>query len=549
MRFVDWLAQRLHASGTRFAFGVPGGGGSLDLLSALRATNVHTVVTAREDAAVIMAGTAGLLAGSPGVAFTTKGPGLASATNGLASAALDRLPVLLVAEAFEPGELSYLSHQVYDQEALVKPILAESHGPSEPLPADSAAIEAWLTDQAIPLGAPGVLLADAAAYRQNVDSPPTEPSPSIQTRAEVGSAREPHPIAEATLAEARSLLAAGRRPIIIAGLEASRGDASVGVQRLAEALGAPVLTTYMAKGVIPDSHRLWAGIFTGGAIEQPCVNEADLIIAVGLDPVELIRKPWPYTADVLEICSVTARRHYYTPRVRLEGNLATMLERIGDARATPWPAAEIAAHRRRFLEGMAMASGIGIDSAMLVGAAVRAFGGREASQRPRLTVDAGAHMFSACAFWPCKEPLDLLISNGLATMGFAVPAAIAAALHDSARGAVAMTGDGGLMMCLAELKTAAETNANVCVIVFNDARLSLIDIKREDRQMGDLGFAWQPPDFAATARGLGLHAWQVRSPDELDSALHAASDMTGPRLVDVTIDSAGYRAQLQRLRG
>ena len=97
-RFVDWLALELAARGTRFAFGVPGGGVSLDLLAAAQEAGIRTVITAREDAAAMMAGVAARLAGGPGLAFSTKGPGLASATNGLASALLDRMPVMFAAE-------------------------------------------------------------------------------------------------------------------------------------------------------------------------------------------------------------------------------------------------------------------------------------------------------------------------------------------------------------------------------------------------------------------------------------------------------------------
>ena len=98
--FVDWLSKRLKKAGLRRIFGVPGGGTSLDLIYAMRDQNINSVVTAREDAAVIMAGVSGVLINGPGVAFTTKGPGLASAANGLASASLDRLPALLISEAF-----------------------------------------------------------------------------------------------------------------------------------------------------------------------------------------------------------------------------------------------------------------------------------------------------------------------------------------------------------------------------------------------------------------------------------------------------------------
>jgi acetolactate synthase-1/2/3 large subunit len=301
----------------------------------------------------------------------------------------------------------------------------------------------------------------------------------------------------------------------------------------------------MAKGCIADAAPSYAGIFTGGAIEQACVREADLIVLVGLDPVELIRKPWSYEAPVLDLCETVHEPHYMVPEGRLVGPLETSLERLAEAAdASDWRPDEIAGHRQQFLDGMAVGDGQGLSSARVVRAVAESF-----DAGPRLAVDAGAHMFSACAFWPAAEPLDLLISNGLATMGFALPAALAAALHDPARGAIAMTGDGGLLMCLGELKTAAEAAANLTVVVFNDGRLSLIDIKREERQLPDIGMSWSRPDFAAIARGFGLSAWRVDEPDALGPALGAAAVERGPRLLDVAVDSRGYNAQIRALRG
>ena len=124
--FVDWLSKRLKKAGLRRIFGVPGGGTSLDLIYAMRDQNINSVVTAREDAAVIMAGVSGVLSHGPGVAFTTKGPGLASAANGLASASLDRLPALLISEAFGEKELEFLSHQVFSQTDLIEPLLKKA---------------------------------------------------------------------------------------------------------------------------------------------------------------------------------------------------------------------------------------------------------------------------------------------------------------------------------------------------------------------------------------------------------------------------------------
>ncbi|MDP6564647.1 MAG: thiamine pyrophosphate-dependent enzyme [Alphaproteobacteria bacterium] len=530
-RFVDWLAARLSRAGTARAFGVPGGGGSLDLVAALRQHGIDTLVTAREDAAVIMAGVSGLLAQAPGLAFTTKGPGLASASNGLAAAALDRLPALLIAEAFDDDELGYLSHQVYDQAALVAPLLGA--GDADLLPAETAALDAWIAQGVLMPCRPAVLLPSSAAIVRLVDVPADALPP------------EPTPPSARTLETAQSLLASSRRPAVVVGLEAARPEVSGPLRDFVARLGAPALSTYMAKGCIADTAPGFAGIFTGGAIEQACLRQADLIILVGLDPVEMIRKPWSYEAPVLDLCAAVHDPHYLVPQGRVVGPLAGILGLLaGDLDGSDWQAAEIAGHRQYFLDGMAAGGDGGLSSAAIVKAAAAAFGAG-----PRLTVDAGAHMFSACAFWPCAEPLDLLISNGLASMGFALPAGLAAALHEPARGAVVMTGDGGLLMCLGELKTAAEANANVCVMVFNDGRLSLIDIKRQERQFPDIGMSWRQPDFAAVARGFGFEAWRIDDAGELAPALAAAAAGRGPRLIDLRVDPGGYNDQIKALRG
>jgi acetolactate synthase-1/2/3 large subunit len=528
-RFLDWLARRLKEAGLARAFGVPGGGSSLDLMLALREAGVETVLTAREDAAVMMAGVAGTLAEAPGLAFTTKGPGLASAGNGLAQAALDRMPALLLPESFEADELDYVSHQVFDQAALVAPLL--SAGRAGVLAADAAAVAAWLEATARAPRAPAVMFATASDLGQAVQAP----APASEA---------PTSLDEAALARARALLSASRRPVVVVGLEAARPALAGPVRDFVHALGAPALVTYMAKGTVADDDAAFAGIFTGGAVERACVEAADLIVLVGLDPVELIRQPWPYRAPVLELAEAVHEPHYVRPAARLVGPLAETLAALGHGLGgSDWRAQEIAGHRRHFHDGMENRGG-GLGPSEVVRAAAEVFEGR-----PRLTVDAGAHMFSACATWPAAAPRDLLISNGLASMGFALPAAIAAALHEPARGAVAITGDGGLMMCLGELKTAAESGANVTVLVFNDGRLSLIDIKREQRQMPDLGLAWQAPDFAAVARGFGLEAWRAESETELQAALANAAAASGPTLIDARIDAGGYPDQIKALRG
>ena len=123
------------------------------------------------------------------------------------------------------------------------------------------------------------------------------------------------------------------------------------------------------------------------------------------------------------------------------------------------------------------------------------------------TVDAGAHMFQAAEYWQAVEPGEFLISNGLATMGFALPAAIAAQLVYPERRVVCFTGDGGFMMVAAELETAARLRLPITVIVFNDAALSLIEVKQEQKGYAGVSMRYGGPDLAALARVLRLAAF------------------------------------------
>jgi len=167
----------------------------------------------------------------------------------------------------------------------------------------------------------------------------------------------------------------------------------------------------------------------------------------------------------------------------------------------------------------------------------------------RMSVDAGAHMFSATAFFPSSAPGHTLISNGLATMAFALPAAIAASLEDPSRPVLCFTGDGGLMMCLGELATAVEAGGPVVVVVFNDSALSLIDIKQQSRGLTTRGVRWQRRDFAAVMQALGGIGLPADDETQYRAALETALASRQPCLIDVRVDPSGYPQQLKALRG
>jgi len=531
MNGAQVIMAALKRAGARAIFGVPGGGSSLDLMAAARAEGMAFHLARTETGAAIMAGAMAELTRAPCPVLTTRGPGVAGAANGMANASLERAPVIHLADGFTAREQGFASHQVFDHAAMLRPVTRAQ------LRADAvqgAAVHAALHAALTPPYGPVLLEVTGEASRA-----PATPAPAFI---------RPAPAApDATaISNAQEILAAASRPIIIAGLESV--DAAPQLRALAEALQCPVLVTYKAKGVLPDLHPLFGGVFTGGAAEVPIIAQADCIILAGADPVEWIARPWKFTAPVLDLALVPRTPHYMAPAVTVTGDIGLSLAQLSGVPGG-WDMREVMRLRAAWLAALGNGPGgnRGISPQAVVELAQAAC--RAVARHPRVSVDAGAHMFPATSFWQAEQPGDLLISNGLASMGFALPAGIAAALHDPARGAIAFTGDGGLLMCLGELATAATLGVKLTVVVFNDSTLSLIDIKKGERALPEGGLDWPMADFAAVARGFGAAAWRADDEAGFASAMAAALAADGLSLVDARVDPSSYPKQITALRG
>jgi acetolactate synthase-1/2/3 large subunit len=290
------------------------------------------------------------------------------------------------------------------------------------------------------------------------------------------------------------------------------------------------MVTYKAKGVVPDDHPWFAGLFTNGTIEKPLIDDSDLIICFGLDRVELLPRPWTPRQPCVR---------YEDPSAIGEG-LRDAASRL--ARST-WDAARIRAGVDAQRRAIAIPTpGVSAQRVVEIAAASLA-------RESRVAVDAGAHMFPATMLWPVFEPNQMLISNGLSTMGFALPAAIGAALLDRERTVVVLTGDGGLLMCVGELLTAVRERLRIIVIVFSDASLSLIEIKQQARKLAPAGVALGALDWAAIARGFGAAGFVADDDAGLERAITAARACAGPSLIEAKIDRSNYGATLKAIRG
>jgi acetolactate synthase-1/2/3 large subunit len=292
-------------------------------------------------------------------------------------------------------------------------------------------------------------------------------------------------------------------------------------------------------------------VATGATIESDVLAAADLIVGVGLDPVELIPAPWPYVAPVVLVGAWPIDDStYFGDRVDAEvtGDLATTLDALAGELDAGEPV--VPAQRQRALALERLREAEPSSSAGLTAREVVSITQEAAGPAAIVTIDAGAHMLVAVPQWETQAPGDLLVSSGLATMGFALPAAIAAALVHPDRRVVCLTGDGGLGMTLAELETLARLRLDVLVIVFNDSTLSLIAIKqRREGHGGEGAVRYRPTDYASIARGCGMAAEAVRDAAALRRAAQAACARHGPSLLDVMVDPSGYGRVLEAIRG
>jgi acetolactate synthase-1/2/3 large subunit len=539
---AEVIVEELRLAGVARVFGVPGGGSSLDILEAARACGLPFVLCRHEWAACVMAAVTGDLTGRPGAVLSALGPGVTASATGLAHAFLDRSPMIYLSDRHPGPALAFTTHQRLDHGALVGPIVKRS-----------ATVTADLASQV-------VVDAVQLALREPRGPVHLDLAADVARQPAVSSARAatswPSPVpGSAALDLAGKMIREATRPVVLAGLQC-RGPDAKWLRAFCEALPAPCLTTYKAKGAIPDPHPLALGVFTGGAQEEGAVQRADLIIAFGLDPVELIPRRWPYAAPVLSLTRCASidpgitgagGGRYFVPALEVVGDLASLLEelapRVVGRAKVDWDVVEVDRLKRERERSLEIAvPGLAPHRVVQLARQVTPAG-------TIATVDAGAHMFPATAYWRAVEPGELLISNGLATMGFALPAAVAAQLVYPDRRVLCFTGDGGLMMAVAELETIARLRLPLVIVVFNDGALSLIQVKQEQLGLDSASLGYEGLDLAGIARAFGLAAFVASDERGLGTAFLSALAARGPALIDARVDPSGYRQILGIVRG
>ncbi len=533
LRAADVLALRLHEAGCRHAFGMPGGE-VLTLIDALQKAGIRFTLARHENAAGFMAEGVHHVDGAPAILVATVGPGALNCVNVVANAHQDRVPLIVLTGCVDASEAQSYTHQVLDHRAVFAPITKATF-------TLDATVAATIAEKAIGIATEGRCGPVHIDLPISVADAPSLPNPARRVAA------SPVSPAGVDLAKARSWLANAQKPVIIAGLDVIKDGSAQTLRCFAEKFNIPVITTYKAKGVLPEDHPLSLG---GAGLSPladrhllPFIQQADLVLCVGYDPIEM-RPGWQNIWDpsVTQVIDIHAEpNHHFMHHATLSfiadtGAALTALSEGIDPVPT-WTHGEMQAVEGRLAEAFPAENEWGP-------AAVIATCQQVLPPDTIATVDSGAHRILLSQMWRCVAPSTLLQSSGLCTMGCAVPLAIGVKIAAPERCVISFSGDAGFLMVAGEMSTAFELGQNTIFVIFVDQSLALIELKQRQRQLDNSGVDFCGHDYAAIGCAFGGNGVTVTSRDALRAALAEAMESSSFTVIAAVIDRKAYDGRI-----
>ena len=521
------FVECLEAEGVKYVFGIPGEE-TLDLNESLADSSIEFIPVRHEQGGAYMADAYGRLTGRAGVCLGTLGPGATNLVTAVADAFLDRAPLVALTGQSDLERMHKESHQYIDLIGILRPVVKWNARVSSPEIVPEVVRKAFKVAESEKPGSTHLELPEDVMGRPLDASPlpghaPVQPEPGMRE-----------------LQRATDLIMAAANPIILAGNGAIRAHASRALRAFVHTTGIPAAETFMAKGLLDyeDPHALGTVGLQARDYAMAGFDDADVVIAVGYDLVEHAPEYWNPRADkrIVMIDTVAAEiDEFFIPEVELIGDIAHVLARLA-AGCNRSPSASPGSERLRGLVlgalGEARADGHFPMRPPRVLSDIRdALGPSDL-----LVSDVGLHKLWIGRMFPAHEPGTVLIANGLAGMGFALPTAIAAKLVDPSRRVVTVSGDGGFLMNCQELETAVRLKTPVVNVVWENGQFGSI-VWKQDKKFGrHFGVDFGNPDFVKLAEAFGMPAWRCAGADEFSQRLLAALALDVPSLIVVPID-------------
>ncbi|HLC15166.1 MAG TPA: acetolactate synthase large subunit [Thermodesulfovibrionia bacterium] len=536
MKAAELFVKCLENEKVKYIFGIPGEE-NIDVMDALLDSSIQFITTRHEQGAAFMADVYGRLTGQAGVCLSTLGPGATNLMTGVADANMDHAPVVAIAGQASTTRLHKESHQVLNLVNMFQPITKYASSILTPEIIPEVVRKAFKVAQAEKPGVSFIEFPDNVAEMEVQEKPlkVQAAAPSLPSTERLNYAVE--------------VISRAKRPIILAGNGVVRAKASGELTHLAETLNIPVATTFMAKGVIPFSHPLALG--TVGLQAHDLVNcgfdRADVIICVGYDIVEYQPNLWHPTRDrkIVHIDRSPAEVDAsYIVEVGVVGDIKHTLSRITEL-AVPKNEQPFSMLRQILVDDIEQH---GNDRGCPVKPQKLIWDMRRALDPKDIVIsDVGAHKIWIARMFPCEHPNTCIISNGFASMGIAVPGAIAAKLVYPERTVVAATGDGGFMMNSQEIETAMRIGVPIIIVIWNDNSYGLIEWKQIKTFGRASNVRFTNPDFVKYAESFGANGYRVECASELLPILKDAMTNKTVSVIDCPVDYSENLKLTQKL--
>ncbi|EOH37898.1 TPA: acetolactate synthase AlsS [Enterococcus faecium] len=515
-----------------YVFGIPGA--KIDgVFNELEDQGPELIVTRHEQNAAFMAQAIGRITGEPGVVIATSGPGASNLATGLVTATAEGDPVLAIAGQVKRSDLLKLTHQSMDNAALFQPITKYSAEIQDPETISEVIANAYRMAKSSKKGASFISIPQDvvdAPVQGNVIKPLSDPKLGSASADDIRYLAER--IREAKL------------PVLLVGMRGSSEKETLAIRQLVEKTALPVVETFQAAGVI--SRELEAHFFgrVGLFRNQPgdmLLKRSDLVIAIGYDPIEYEARNWNAEKDARIIVIDEAPAEidpFMQPERELIGDISATLDLLTGS-LEPQQVSEDAKEYLASLQAKLTERDIvqskgeaGILHPLEVINTLQS----KVTDDMTVTVDVGSHYIWMARHFRSYEPRHLLFSNGMQTLGVALPWAISAALVRPNTQIVSVSGDGGFLFSAQDLETAVRKKLNIVHLIWNDGHYNMVEFQEKMKYQRASGVDFGPVDFVKYAEAFGAKGIRATSVEELEKALEEGFATEGPVIIDIPID-------------
>lgn len=528
---AQMLVKCLENEGVKYIFGIPGEE-NLDVMNALKQSSIEFITVRHEQGAAFMADVYGRLTQKAGVCLSTLGPGATNLVTGVADANSDGAPLIAITGQVGTDRMHITSHQFLDLVKLFGPITKRSKQIVKPDTVNEIVRIAFKYAQSEKPGACHIDLPNDVAKMPIFDEIAKVPLKHHKINH-----IELTPVE--TIEEAAGAIFQSRNPVILAGHSAVRNNAEDALTEFAEKLHIPVINTMMAKGIIAcdNPYSMWTIGIQQKDFQNVILEKADLVIAVGYDIVEFAPNKWNQKGGQSIIHIDTRSAHInkmFQPDVEVVGDISESLRQIARRCSRRTEPIELLEIKKRMEQDHGACDE---DMSFPVKPQKILHDVRNVLDRKDIVIsDVGAHKMWVARQYQCYETNTCIISNGFATMGIAVPGAIAAKLVNPDKKVLAITGDGGFLMNCQEFETAVRIKTPFVTLIFSDQSYGLIKWKQMD-QYGDHCFVdFTNPDFVLLAQSMGAKGYRITKTEELIPVLNEAFLQEVPCIIDCPVD-------------